>query len=228
MSIHISKAKALSILFTSTFLWLFSIVNAQESQRGYASFYHDKFQNRRTSSGEKFDNNSYTCAHRTLPFGTKIEVTNLANNKFVICTVTDRGPYKHNRLIDVTKRVAKELDFHHLGTAKVRIKVLDQQEQNIHSASLGMHTQEPLFGVSIGWFESLNSAEKTSQKINDEFKQQVYIYPIKTTEGFTYKLVAGAFLNRDSADRVHNDLLKSFPEAIVEIIDTTLPQINTK
>ncbi|MCG9792003.1 septal ring lytic transglycosylase RlpA family protein [Flavobacterium algicola] len=74
-----------------------------------ASYYHDKFNGRRTASGEKFDNNSYTAAHRKFPFGTKLKVTNQASGKSIIVEVTDRGPFSRGRELDLTRRGFMEI-----------------------------------------------------------------------------------------------------------------------
>lgn len=90
-----------------------------------ASYYHDKFTGRRTASGEIFDNTKYTAAHKTLPFGTKIKVTNLKNQRFVILTVTDRGPFTKGRGIDLSKKAFFELtDNHKRGVLEVKIEKL--------------------------------------------------------------------------------------------------------
>lgn len=74
-----------------------------------ASYYHDKFIGKKTASGALFDNKAYTAAHKTLPFGTKVKVTNLYNLKSVILTITDRGPFTKGRDIDITKKAYMEL-----------------------------------------------------------------------------------------------------------------------
>ena len=66
-----------------------------------------------------------TAAHRTLPFGTRVRVTNLTNGRSVVVTITDRGPFAPGRIIDVSKRAARNLDFVRAGTARVRIRVLE-------------------------------------------------------------------------------------------------------
>lgn len=74
-----------------------------------ASYYHDKFNGRRTASGAKFDNNSYTAAHRKFPFGTKLKVTNQASGKSIIVEVTDRGPFARGRELDLTRKGFMEI-----------------------------------------------------------------------------------------------------------------------
>lgn len=75
----------------------------------HASYYADKFNGRRTTSGTKFDNNKYTAAHKKLPFGTKVKVTNEKNGKFVIVEITDRGPFVKSREIDLSKRAFMDI-----------------------------------------------------------------------------------------------------------------------
>jgi len=78
-------------------------------ENAHASYYADKFNGQRTTSGEKFDNNKYTAAHKKFPFGTKLKVTNEANGKSVIVEVNDRGPFVKSREIDLSKRAFMEI-----------------------------------------------------------------------------------------------------------------------
>lgn len=78
-------------------------------KNAHASYYHNRFNGRRTASGKKFDNNGYTAAHKKLPFGTKLKVTNEANSKSVIVEITDRGPFSKAREIDLSRRAFMEI-----------------------------------------------------------------------------------------------------------------------
>ncbi len=91
---------------------------------GEASYYADKFDGRITTSGEVFSQDSLTGAHLTLPFGTRVRVTNLKNNKRVIITINDRPPEDFKRLIDLSYRAAKELDMLKDGVTAVRIETV--------------------------------------------------------------------------------------------------------
>jgi|SRR5262245_24246761 len=91
---------------------------------GTASFYSHKFHGRRTASGEIYDENELTAAHRTLPFGTRVRVTNLKNDRSVVVTVTDRGPHNHRRVIDLSRHAANVLGFVHSGTTRVSLEVI--------------------------------------------------------------------------------------------------------
>ena len=89
---------------------------------GVASYYADRLHGRKTASGERFNKNAMTCAHTILPFRTKLRVTNLQNKRTVIVRVNDRGPFKRNRLIDLSPAAAKKLGFIQKGSAKVLVE----------------------------------------------------------------------------------------------------------
>jgi len=95
-------------------------------ESGWCSYYGREFYHRRTASGERLDPNQLTAAHRTLPFGTRVRVTNLANGKRVVVRINDRGPFKKDRVLDVTPAAARRLGFANEGLAHVRLDVLDK------------------------------------------------------------------------------------------------------
>ena len=94
------------------------------AQVGTASFYSHGHDGRRTASGERFDMDEMTAAHRTLPFGTRVRVTNLANGRRVVVRINDRGPFRRKRIIDVSYAAARELGMVRRGTARVRVEVV--------------------------------------------------------------------------------------------------------
>lgn len=106
------------------FLCLILVVTSccYTTRKGLASFYADSYEGKSTANGEIFRQNKITAAHKTLPFGTKVEVTNLSNNKTVVVRINDRGPYVNGRIIDLTKAAAKEIDMVGAGVAKVKIR----------------------------------------------------------------------------------------------------------
>lgn len=97
-------------------------IGAQEE--GYASYYHNRFHGKASSSGRVHDRDELVAAHRTHPFGTFLRVTNLLNMKSVIVCVTDRGPHKKRRVIDVSTGAAELLGFVKKGVARVRVEVV--------------------------------------------------------------------------------------------------------
>lgn len=114
------------LIFLSLFVSLAFFAQPKDStkQIGIASYYAKKFEGRKCSCGEKFRNDSLTAAHKTLPFGTKVKVTNLRNDSVVIVRINDRLPKKSKRSIDLTRRAAKQLNFMQAGLTKVSIEVV--------------------------------------------------------------------------------------------------------
>jgi len=93
-------------------------------EEGEASYYAHKYHGRTTANGETYDENKMTAAHKTLPFGTTVRVTNLANGKKVVVRINDRGPFIKGRIIDLSYKAAGELDYISRGVVKVRVEVL--------------------------------------------------------------------------------------------------------
>jgi rare lipoprotein A len=108
-----------AILVTFTTVSMLAIAVAQ-AEEGVANFYSDKFEGKKTASGEVYDKNALTASHKKLPFGTKVKVTNVDNGKSVVVTVNDRMKATNRAVIDVTRRAAEELGFTKTGKAKSR------------------------------------------------------------------------------------------------------------
>ncbi len=93
---------------------------------GKATWYGGRFHGRKTASGERFNENDFTCAHRKLPFGSLVRVVNLENQQAVMVRVNDRGPYGKGRIIDVSKAAAEKLGMIDRGVVKVRVEVMSK------------------------------------------------------------------------------------------------------
>jgi len=107
-----------------------SISKPKLAQVGKASWYGAKFDGKKTASGDLYDQTEFTAAHSSLPFGTKVKVTNLANGKSVEVEITDRGPHAENRIIDLSHAAARALDMKEKGTTKVRVEPLPDRQSN--------------------------------------------------------------------------------------------------
>ena len=101
-----------------------SIKNHPKTQIGIASYYGKKFHKKRTANGKIFNMNKVSAAHKSYPLGTKVRVTNLENGKSIKLVINDRGPFVKGRIIDLSYKAAKKLDFVNQGTTKVRIDVI--------------------------------------------------------------------------------------------------------
>ena len=113
------------LLVLTLFLGI-TIAGQTFTQTGKASFYASKFEGRMTASGEIFSNEKMTAAHKELAFGTKVKVTNLENQKSVVVTINDRGPFIKGRIIDLSQKAAKKLNFFKKGTIRVKIEIINE------------------------------------------------------------------------------------------------------
>ena len=122
-------------------------------QEGLASWYGTKFHGRETSSGERFDIYKLTAAHRHLPLPTYVRVTNLSNGKQTIVKVNDRGPFHSDRIIDLSYAAAVKLGFHDQGTSRVRIEVVNPQDE------------PELFMLQAGAFREFSRADRSHREL---------------------------------------------------------------
>ena len=143
-----------------------TILEINDVQFGLASWYGKELQGRTTSSGEKYDMNDYTAAHRSLPFGTLVKVTNIKNGRSAIVRINDRGPKKLERKIDLSYAAAEKIGMVNDGTARVRIDVLDEDEKK---AFINI-SQE----ISIAGIIEPRKNEKLSKSINLDFSSKRY------------------------------------------------------
>ncbi len=118
----------LIIMMISTLgIYSFNKYNAEDAKTSFASFYHDKFNGRKTASGEIFSNSKMTAANRTLPFGTMLKVTNLRTGKSVVVEVNDRGPFHSSRALDLSKAAFNAIGNSARGTMPVEYEIIDNE-----------------------------------------------------------------------------------------------------
>lgn len=117
--------------------WYYPKEDYYYSEVGMASWYGADFHAKTTANGEKYDMNSLTAAHRTLPLPSIVKVTNLENGRSLVLRVNDRGPYAKGRIIDVSKRASQLLGFHTQGTTKVRVEIMTKESKALKAALLG-------------------------------------------------------------------------------------------
>lgn len=220
----------LTLSLLSFFLLSASLSFAQ-IQTGKASFYADKFEGVPTASGEKYKHSRLTAAHKTLPFGTKIKVTNLANNESVIVTVNDRGPYVEDRIVDLSKSAAEKLGFVNQGLADVTVEVIDPgdgkksdpgrtidhvtvDEKEFYDFEIERFKPKG-FGVQIGTYQELVNLMRLADNLKNSYQKQVTVQ-VKILNGVKYYgLILGQFPSRQKAEQFRDELIKKFPDAFI-------------
>jgi rare lipoprotein A len=153
---------------------------SEAGEVGVASWYGNEFHGRPTSSGEVFDQNDLTAAHRTLPFGTHVMVTNLANDSSVVVRINDRGPFVRERIIDLSYAAARVLGLIGPGTGRVRLDVLGGAES---PARAGPAT----VWVQVGAFSVQENAHKLKRELEASYAG-VVVSSLKTDRGVYYRV----------------------------------------
>ena len=162
-----------------------------------ASYYAEDFHGKRTSNGERFNMYDYTCAHKSLPFGTILKVTNLANGKSCEVRVNDRGPFVASREIDLSKAAAVKLDMIGTGTAKVKLEIVKKgadtklSQQTAASAAKIMQ--------KLGGSSSAGSSTSTSSKTASSSSKSTTKKGTKLEAGTYWDIQLGAFSSKENA-----------------------------
>ena len=117
-------------------VWYYPAENYAYREEGVASWYGDDFNGKRTANGERFDMNSISAAHPTLPMPSMVTVTNLDNGREIKVRINDRGPYKSRRIIDLSRRAAQLLGFDLIGTARVRVEIDAEESLTMKNLAL--------------------------------------------------------------------------------------------
>ena len=149
-------------------------------ETGVASWYGPKFHGKKTANGEIFNKNDLTAAHRTLQIPSIIRVTNLDNGRAVILRVNDRGPFAHNRVLDVSERGASLLGFKNAGTARVKIEVLQEESMRVAQAAKAGHDTRG-YEVALNQNKSRVAAPRPIPSTKPALAGQPY-YPSQPTQ----------------------------------------------
>ncbi|WP_445436147.1 septal ring lytic transglycosylase RlpA family protein [Candidatus Borreliella tachyglossi] len=190
------------------FLFLIFIVARLDSATvGLASWYGEAFHGKATANGEKFDMTALTAAHKELPFNTVVRVTNLLNNRTVVVRINDRGPFRKDRVIDLSKSAAEKLDFLGIGVAPVKIEILEKSDERkvvAHEPKKASNT------VNSSKVDSLLESSKldkdaTLDKGGSDVAESALHDLIKEPD---FYIQVGSYKMRDYAERAYRALQK--------------------
>lgn len=217
--------------FLLLFTFNISLVAQAQTQTGKASFYADKFEGHPTASGEKYKHSKLTAAHKSLPFGTLIRVTNLKNNLSVDVTVNDRGPYVEGRIVDLSKSAAEKLEFINIGLADVKVEVIDAGTGKVSDPARAIEhivvdekefyefqidRQNPKgFGLQVGTYQELVNLMRLAENLKSSYQKKV-IVQVKILNGVKYySLILGQFSTRAKAETFREEIRKKFPDTFI-------------
>jgi rare lipoprotein A len=181
--------------------------NAGYVERGIASWYGTKFHGKRTSSGVPYDMYAMTAAHKTLPLPTYAEVTNLRNGRTVVVKINDRGPFKDNRLIDLSYAAAVKLGIAAEGTGLVEVRAIDPVNYQARQRSTisALPGNANLF-LQLGAFSSAENAERLRARLGNSGRGNVRIIRTELDRRIIYRVRIGPIANVDEADRMSREL----------------------
>jgi len=204
--------------------------NTNYSAKGTASFYADKFEGRTTANGEIYYHSKKTAAHRTLPFGSIVKVTNLENNKVVVVRINDRGPFVDNRIIDLSKSAAKELEFIGKGLADVKIEVIasiDDIPDKIEDKpvieqsryyKLEVHTAQPKGkGVQIGSFGQDDNVFRLAERLKTKYAEEIFIEPAEINGKRLFRVIIGNYTHENQLQKLKTKLAKEYPDCFIVV-----------
>ncbi len=173
------------------------------TERGIASWYGPDFHGKRTSTHETYDMYQMTAAHKLLPLPTLVEVTNLENGRRAILRVNDRGPFKDNRIIDLSYAAAVKLGVYERGTAFVEVRALGQRPA-VSSEAVGQKSMQapesPRMYLQIGAFGELANAERLKSRVSAGLPEQVRIFEDGAAPRPLYKVQVGPIVDVEHAD----------------------------
>lgn len=200
-----------ALLFTVS-LCVFAQTNIIASE-AYASFYAEEFNGRQTANGEIYDMNAFTAAHRTLPFGSVVEVTNLDNGATVFVRINDRGPFVANREIDLSKAAANALGILNQGIGRVSIKLISSPTA-VQPAPV-----QPTPGTII----STTTTQVTTTQTSQQGTVGTVYTPAQKAKGLVlWRIQLGSFSREENALRLVESLRKIGFEPAYEKTDKTV------
>jgi len=203
-------------------LFLGTIMQAQTVEKGMASYYNESYHGRKTANGEIYDQNKLSAAHKTLPFGTKVEVYNPKNRRSVIVTINDRGPFVKGRIIELSLKAAQEINMIEDGVVSVELSVIKSKKKIIQADDSqdkipkiisdaqemepgGLYKMQVLkmeksgFGVQVAAYSDYQSVVQQLAVFQQNWFKGCLVFVDEIDKKPYYKLILGPFLNKEEA-----------------------------
>jgi rare lipoprotein A len=180
-------------------------------QQGVASWYGKKFHEKKTANGEIYNMFAMTAAHKTLPFGTMVEVRNLENNKTTLVRINDRGPFVNDRIIDLSHSAANEIGMIQNGTASVEIIVLGTDDDILAATDTDASANPYFTGdftIQVGSFSNKANAEQLKSKIEGP-STKVFISPFDKNGTTFYRVRVGRYTSLKQAKVMERQLIEN-------------------
>lgn len=178
---------------------------------GKASWYGKDFHGKKTANGQIYNMYGVSAAHKTLPLGTKVRVTNLENHRTIELVVNDRGPFVHGRILDLSYGAAKKLGTVERGVAKIRITAIGSVTRPVSKYA----TAAKYYHVRVGAFSERSNAERTLRQLKNKGYKGAKITTVNRGGRLLHIVQAGSYTNRDKAESVQERLKDAFPSCYI-------------
>lgn len=175
--------------------------------QGLASWYGESYHGKKTASGETYNMNRLTAAHKTLPFDTRVRVTNVQSHKEVVVRINDRGPFVDGRVIDLSKEAAKRLDVVRPGVAPVRLQTV--------AAHALPQEYSAKYAIQVGYFKDRDNAARLLGRLKRRFSR-VSVEPV---ERVGFRVQVGPVDTRSEAERVMEQLRDQEVSGFIRILE---------
>jgi rare lipoprotein A len=179
-----------------------------DTESGIASWYGHPYHGRRAANGEIYDMEKMTAAHRTLPFGTWVDVQNMSNSRHVAVRITDRGPFIDGRIIDLSRAAARDIEMIGPGIAKVRITIMSPPREIAESDS---------YAVQVGAFQDRSRAERVRGTMAEKFGTAKMVQ--RAGNPILWRVLVGKEPTIDSAEGLAARIREEFGAALVVRLD---------
>ena len=223
------KMKNIALFFLIIFSGFTIQAQTKYDKTGIASFYADKFEGRQTANGEIYYHVKRTAAHQTLPFGSIVKVTNLENNKYVVVRINDRGPFVDNRIIDLSKSAAKELNFIEKGLAKVRVELIASTDdlpdnkptgkkdvgQSIYYKVDTEKVQPKGKGVQVASFKNDENVFNLVDHLKKKYNEEIFVEVSQVKKQKIYRIIIGSSNNDEYLNNLKKKLSKEYPDCFI-------------
>jgi rare lipoprotein A len=206
----LGKHTAGFVLSAALLMMLGTSLPAQSNftQTGVASFYGKKFHGRTTANGERYSMWAMTAAHKSIPFDSRVRVTNLKNNKSVVVRINDHGPHVKGRIIDLSRGAAAKIDMIKSGTARVKVEVLSSSGKRDDEKSKGnveyftvniVQTELSGWGIQVASFEKMENLIRHADRLRERGVENVHIQMATVRGQRVHRIVVGGYESEDAA-----------------------------
>ncbi len=192
-------------------------ITPDQTLNGHVSWYGPGFHGRRTASGERFDSDRLTAAHRTLPFGTILRLADSKSGRAILVRVTDRGPFCRGRLLDVSEGAASRLGIKGRGTADVQIEVFshDQASSTMTFDRDGRAVAPHGFSVLVKETQNFDEAYALQQSLNNGTEDRAFLTEIRNGGQVYYKVCLGLFSSQRLCQSLATDLASDYVTEVI-------------